>query len=74
MLRLCSESSRSYPGRPARRGVGVFDSALYGNMQVDRGGVSRGHTRREETSPVKWKSRERLTPPKGQTQRREEHL
>ena len=74
MLRLCSESSRSYPRRSARLGVRVFDSAMYGNMQGDRAGVSRGHSRREETSPAKWKSLERLTPPKGQTQRREEQL
>jgi len=53
MLRLCSDSSRSYPGRPARRGVVLYDSALYGNMQGDRAGVSRGHSRCEETSPVK---------------------
>ncbi len=74
MLRLCSDSSRSYPGRPARLGVEISDSAMYGNMQGDRAGVSRGHSRREETSPAKCKSRERLTPPKGRTQRREEPL
>jgi hypothetical protein len=45
MLRLCSDSSRSYPGRPARRGVVLYDSALYGNMQGDRAGVSRCHSR-----------------------------
>jgi hypothetical protein len=74
MLRLHRDSSRSYPGRPARLGVVFCDSARHGDTECDRAGVSRGHTRREETSPVKWKSRERLTPPKGQTQRREEHL
>jgi len=46
MLRLHSDSSRSYPGRPARRGVVLYGSALYGNMQGDRAGVSRGHSRR----------------------------
>jgi len=74
MLRLHSHSSRPYPGRPARLGVGVFGSAMYGNMQGDQAGVSRGHSRREETSPAKRKNRERLTPPKGRTQRREEPL
>jgi hypothetical protein len=53
MLRLHRDSSRSYPGRPARRGVVSYDSALHGNMQGDRAGVSRGHSRREETSPAK---------------------
>jgi hypothetical protein len=53
MLRLHSDSSRSYPGRPARRVVVFYDSAQYGNMPGDRTGVSRGHSRREETSPVK---------------------
>jgi len=58
MLRLCSDSSRSYPGRPARQAVQhTQDSALYGNMQGERAGVSRGHS-----IPV---SRE-----KGRTQRR----
>jgi len=74
MLRLHRDSSRSYPGRSARRGVVRYETALLGNMQGDRAGVSRGHSRREETSPAKQdKSRERLTPPKGRTQRREEH-
>jgi hypothetical protein len=37
-------------------------------MPRDRTGVSRGHSRREETSPAKKKeNRERLTPPKGRT-------
>ncbi|MBW1983414.1 MAG: hypothetical protein JRI53_01740 [Deltaproteobacteria bacterium] len=56
MPRLLSERSRSYtpqggtelsPGRPARLACGrCFGSALYGNMQGDRAGVSRGHSRR----------------------------
>ena len=36
MLRLHRDSSRSYPGRPARLGVVSYDSALHGNMQGDR--------------------------------------
>jgi hypothetical protein len=36
MLRLHSHSSRSYPGRPVRRGVVFYDSALSGNIQGDR--------------------------------------
>ncbi len=45
MLRLCSERSRSYPGRPARRAVQLtLDSVLHGNMQDDQVGVSRGHS------------------------------
>ena len=54
MLRLHSDSSRSYPGRPARRGVALTTAPCHGNMQGDRAGVSRGHSRREETSPAKW--------------------
>lgn len=45
MLRLCSERSRSYPGRPARRAVQLtLDSVLCGNMKDDGAGVSRGHS------------------------------
>ena len=45
MPRLCSERSRSYPGRPARQAVQLtLDSVLRGNMQDDRAGVSRGHS------------------------------
>ena len=75
MLRLCSKSSRSYPGRPVRRGVVFYDSALHGNIQGDRTGVSRGHSRHGkpplltvwwvETSPVKPGG---LILPKGRTQ------
>ena len=50
MPRLLSERSRSYPGRPVRRAVAVFGSALYGNIQGDRAGVSRGHSRRRTLS------------------------
>ena len=83
MLRLCSDSSRSYtpqggtelsPGRPVRRGVVFYDRALHGNMQGDRVGVSRGHSRHGkpplltvwwvETSPVKPGG---LILPKGRT-------
>ena len=45
MLRLCSERSRSYPGRPARRAVQLtLDSVLHGDMHGDQAGVSRGHS------------------------------
>ena len=56
MLRLHRDSSRSYPGRPARLGVVFCDSARHGNTECDRAGVSRGHTRREETIPEENKS------------------
>ena len=46
MLRLCSDSSRSYPGRPVRLAVSRKRiCVLHGNMQDDRAGVSRGHSR-----------------------------
>ena len=67
MPRLCSDSSRFYPGRPVRRGVVFYDSVLHGNMKEDRAGVSRGHSRHRkpsllavwwwvETSPVNNKA------------------
>ncbi len=75
MLRLHSHSSRPYPGRPARRRVVFYDSALYGNIQGDRAGVSKSHSRHGkppllavwwvETSPVKPGG---LILPKGRTQ------
>jgi len=78
MLRLCSDSSRSYPGRPVRRGAVFHGSALFGNMQGDRAGVSRSHSRHRkppllavwwvETSPVKRIKRGGLILPKGRTQ------
>jgi hypothetical protein len=46
MPRLCSESSRPYPGRSVRLAVAPCGSALCGNMQGDRAEVSRGHSRR----------------------------
>ena len=46
MLRLCSDSSRSYPGRPVWRAVPRKRiSILHGNMRGDQTGVSRGHSR-----------------------------
>ena len=45
MLRLCSESSRSYPGRSVRHAFALRESALCGNMQGDRAEVSRGYSR-----------------------------
>lgn len=60
MPRLCSDRSRSYPGRPARRAVQLtLDSVLHGNMPDDQAGVSRGHssssTRDEGPNPEKGK-------------------
>jgi hypothetical protein len=47
MLRLCSDSSRSYPGRSVRIAVPVtWGCALHGNMPSDRAEVSRSHSRR----------------------------
>jgi hypothetical protein len=79
MARLCSERSRSYPGRPARHAVGIVDSGQGGNVLGDRTGVSRGHSRcwkvmkaahRLETSrdPRSGGNRGDLTPLKDQTQ------
>ena len=51
MLRLCSDSSRSYPGRSVRLAVAPCGSALYGNMQGDRTEVSRGHSRCRTSPP-----------------------
>jgi hypothetical protein len=46
MSRLCSNSSRSYPGRPARRAALYKKGCvLRGNMRDDRAGVSRSHSR-----------------------------
>ncbi|MFH7326441.1 group II intron reverse transcriptase/maturase [Desulfurivibrio sp. C05AmB] len=60
MPRLCSDRSRSYPGRPARRAVQLtLDSVLHGNMPDDQAGVSRGHSssalRNEGPNPEKGK-------------------
>ena len=60
MPRLCSERSRFYPGRPARRAVQLtLDSVLHGNMQDDQAGVSSGHSsstmRNEGPNPEKGK-------------------
>jgi len=62
MLRLHSHSSRSYtpqggteksPGRLARFATPSGVAARHVNMAEGRTGVSRGHIRREETSPAK---------------------
>ncbi len=60
MPRLCSDRSRSYPGRPARQAVQLtLDSVLHGNMPDDQAGVSRGHSssarRNEGPNPEKGK-------------------
>ncbi len=48
--------------------------ARHGNMPWDRTGVSRGHSRQRKQAQRNGENRERLTPPKGRTQRREEPL
>jgi hypothetical protein len=80
MLRLCSDSSRSYPGRSVR--VAAPDTwvcALHGNMpgigQKSAEaivGVGRRFQaiKRLETSPVEQSGS--LTPPKGRTKKGEE--
>ncbi len=45
MLRLCSGSSRFYPGRSVRHAVAICESALCGNMLGDQAEVSSGHSR-----------------------------
>ncbi len=78
MLRLCSESSRSYPGRSVRLAVASCESALHGNMQGDRAEVSRGHSRcghrqwryddwKRATTRICGGYRGGLTPLKGRT-------
>ncbi len=42
---LCSDRSRSYPGRPARTAVAVLTAPCMGNIQGDWAGVSKGHSR-----------------------------
>ena len=74
MLRLHSHSSRSYPGRPARfappSGVAPGMATCRGTGQESAEAIvdARKQARRKEKN---W---ERLTPPKGRTQRREEPL
>jgi len=64
MLRLCSESSRSYtpqggteksPGRSVRHAFALCESALCGNMQGDRAEVSRGHSRCWKSPLAEWR-------------------
>ena len=59
MLRLCSDSSRSYPGRSVRIAVpDVWGCALHGNMLGDLTEVSKSHSRRRTPSPLRldgWK-------------------
>jgi hypothetical protein len=53
MLRLHSESSCSYPGRPVRGAVVCkHGRALRGNMQSSRTGVSRGHSRHRKPPAI----------------------
>lgn len=78
MLRLCSDSSRSYPGRPVSHAI-VYDGAVFGNGCRDEAGVSRSHSRRRTPSPCDWTAGNKpgkhpgsLTPPKGRTKKGEE--
>jgi len=74
MLRLHSHSSRSYPWRPARFATPLRVAPVMatcrgtGQESAEATVGARKQARRKE------KSRERLTPPKGRTQRREEPL
>lgn len=45
MLRLCSDSSRSYPGRSAPHALRRMKSAAIGNGCRDEAEVSRSHSR-----------------------------
>lgn len=56
MLRLCSERSRPYPGRPVSRAI-FADDAAAGNGCRDEAGVSRGHIRRVglQGGAILWK-------------------
>ena len=80
MLRLCSDSSRSYPGRSARTAVpDAWGCPLHGNMPSDLAEVSRSHSRRQDvaasdpaTGNKPGKDPGRLTPPKGRTKKGEE--
>ena len=47
MLRLCSDSSRSYPGRSVSLAI-VPDGAASGNSCCDGAEVSRSHSRRQD--------------------------
>ena len=71
MLRLHSHSSRSYPGRPARSatpwGVAPVMATCSGTDQESAEAIVGARKQAR-------KYRERLTPPKGRTQRKEEPL
>jgi len=55
MPRLCSNSSRSYPGRPVREAALCKQGcALHGNMQGHQTGVSRGHSRHRIPPSTGW--------------------
>ena len=76
MPRLCSDSSRSYPGRSVRHAVRK-DSVPSGNARGDRAEVSRGHSRCRTPVNVAHRlemscetprgNRGGLTPPKDRT-------
>ena len=58
MPRLCSTAMAGFTflsGETCPACGRCFDSALYGNMQGDRAGVSRGHNRRGHYHKVVWK-------------------
>jgi|GEM_PF-3244399 len=45
MLRLCSDSSRSYPGRSVSHAISIYDGAATGNGCRDGAEVSKSHSR-----------------------------
>jgi hypothetical protein len=65
MLRLCSESSCSYPGRSVRHAFALCESALRGNMQGDRTEVSSGHSRCRKLPLAEWRLKTSRDPQRG---------
>ena len=66
MRRLCSESSRPYRGRSARRAIPrVRDGAPLSNGRSDRAEVSRSHSRRGNGRV--WHVRGKRAPKEGRT-------
>ena len=80
MLRLCSDSSRSYPGRSVRNAVSFFLGLRSAWQHAGyRTEVSKSHSRRRTPSPCDWTAGNKpgkhpgsLTPPKGRTKKGEE--
>jgi len=74
MLRLHSHSSRSYPGRPARFATPLGVAPVMATWRRAGQESAEAILGERKQARRKEKSRERLTPPKGRTQRREEPL